>query len=255
MLEKKIKSRKAQLRGTLRAQAKKLETSRYCRGPARSLVGATRRPCLSLAQPLGAAEAPSSDVRARTEVTVSHPHGQAGPPKEPHSSHFNSWPVGLEGTWPQNLRLRQGQPRTSSVPSSLKRASHTGRCTRQGEGGRHKTEGPQADHELQAGPGGGGVGRGGALPQDPVYPQSGVSAASRRVQVGDMGPPALGPQGNHPATHATHDSAPHQRPHCRNQKQAWYMDSDHVRRPRAGQTGETNVRGLRTLRTHGLLPW
>lgn len=159
MLEKKIKPRKAQLRGTLRAQAKKLETSRYCRGPARSLVGATRRPCLSLAQPLGAAEAPSSDVGARTEVTVSHPHGQAGPPTEPHSSHFNSWPVGLAGTWPQNLRLRQGQPRTSSVPSSLKRASHTGRCTRRGEGGRHKTEGPQADHELQAGPGG-GAGRG-----------------------------------------------------------------------------------------------
>ena len=180
MLEKKIKPRKAQLRGTLRAHAKKLETSRYCRGPARSLDGVTRRPCLSLAQPLGAAEAPSWDVGARTEVTVSRPHGQAGPPTEPHSSDFNSWPVGHVGTRPQNLQLRQGQPRTSSVPSSLKRASHTGRCTRWGEGGHHKTEGPQADHELQAGPG-----RGGALPRDPIHPQSGVSAASRRVQVGD----------------------------------------------------------------------
>ena len=44
MLEKKIKPRKAQLRGTLRAHAKKLETRRYCRGPARSLDGVTRRP-------------------------------------------------------------------------------------------------------------------------------------------------------------------------------------------------------------------
>lgn len=158
MLEKKIKPRKAQLRGTLRAHAKKLETSRYGRGPARSLDGVTRRPCLSLAQPLGAVEAPSWDVGAGTEVTASCPHGRAGPPTEPHSSDFNSWPVGLAGTRPQNLQLRQGQPRTSSVPSALKRASHTGRCTRRGEGGRHKTEGPQADHEPQAGLGQGGAG-------------------------------------------------------------------------------------------------
>ena len=85
---------------------------------------------------------------------MSRPHGQAGPPTEPHSSDFNSWLVGHVGTRPQNLRLRQGQPRTSSVPSSLKHASHTGRCTRWGEGGHHKTEGPQANHEPQAGLGG-----------------------------------------------------------------------------------------------------